>query len=135
MLITSASDSARPDRPPQQFLQLHLCVLLCHTSENHSQRRVLDAEGNTGGMGGVYEGSAIDGVTRAPVPLSVSFFCFLPLPLEGAPLSLGAAWWLAGAAASTSTWGSSAGEVREQVSFHFDTSLCEETATDKLHPG
>ena len=49
------------------------------------------------------------------VPLSVSFFCFLPLPLEGALLSLGAAWWFAGAADSTSTCGSSTEEAKEWV--------------------
>lgn len=40
------------------------------------------------------------------IPLSVSFFCFLPLPLVGT-VSLGVAWWLAEAAESTKTWASS----------------------------
>lgn len=39
------------------------------------------------------------------IPLSVSFFCFLPLPLVGT-VSLGVAWWLAEAAESIKTWAS-----------------------------
>lgn len=43
-----------------------------------------------------------------PLPLSVSFFCFLPAPLDGTP-SLWAVWWLAEAAESVRTRASSTG--------------------------
>lgn len=68
------------------------------------------------------------------IPLSVSFFCFLPLPLAGT-VSLGVAWWLAEAAESTKTRASPTECKKKPQKKHLMTNICSRTLETMLNSG
>lgn len=105
-LTASVSDRVRLDRPESSSFSF-TCVFSVRTNKTVGTTGHVTVQLHRRNDSRKIKRLTQTGFARS-LPLSVSFFCFLPLPLDGA-LSLGGAWWLAEAPESSRTWASSTG--------------------------